>query len=80
MLRTAIAGALLCAALTAHAADYRAGEPATFGTYSKAYQDHAQLKRWRSLCRGGGRYQAMSEAYEARKPDPCNPMAKEWSR
>lgn len=43
-----------------------------FGTYSKAYLDRQQVKRWKELCKGGGRYQAMSEAYEAGKPDPCN--------
>lgn len=51
-----------------------------FGTYSKAYLDRQQLKKWKDLCKGGGRYQAMAEAYEARKPDPCNPKAREWQR
>lgn len=36
-------------------------------------------KRWRELCKGGGRYQAMGEAYEMGRPDPCN-GAKEWKK
>lgn len=51
-----------------------------FGTYSQAYLDRQQIKKWKILCKGGGRYQAMAEAYNAGKPDPCNPAAKEWVR
>ena len=43
-----------------------------FGTYTKAYEDKQDLKRWKKLCEGGGRYQAMAEAYDKHKPDPCN--------
>jgi hypothetical protein len=50
---------------------YLSNQPA-FGTYSQKYLDRQQAKRWKALCRGGGRYQAMSEAHEAGKPDPCN--------
>ena len=80
MLWTAFGALMVISLHFAQAADYRAGEPAIFGSYSKAYQDRAQLKRWRELCRGGGRYLAMAEAYDARKPDPCQPGAKEWRR
>lgn len=51
-----------------------------FGTYSQAHIDQQQSKKWKELCRGAGRYQAMREAYDAGKPDPCNPKAKEWTR
>lgn len=40
---------------------------ARFGTYSDAHL----RKRWANLCKGGGRYQAMAEAYELGRPDPC---------
>lgn len=50
---------------------YRPNQQPMFGTYSQAYLERAQAKRWRELCKGAGRYQAMSEAYEAGKPDPC---------
>jgi hypothetical protein len=55
----------------AYADDYRPNAQPMFGTYSQAYLDRQQAKRWKELCKGGGRYQAMSEAYEAGKPDPC---------
>lgn len=42
-----------------------------FGTYSKAYIDRQDAKRWAELCKGGGRYQAMAEAFEKGKPNPC---------
>jgi len=61
-------------------ADYHPGPNPVFGTYSKAYLDRHRLKQWKEQCKGAGRYQAMSEAYEAGKPDPCNPRAKEWIR
>jgi hypothetical protein len=63
---------LLASAGAAEASGYRPGENPSFGVYSRAYVDRQQAKRWRELCKGGGRYQAMSEAYEAGKPDPCN--------
>ncbi len=50
---------------------YQPSQQPMFGTYSRAYTERQQAKRWRELCKGGGRYQAMSEAYEAGKPDPC---------
>lgn len=53
--------------------------PTQFGTYSQAYLDRQQLKKWKEMCKGGARYQAMSEAYDVRKPDPCS-GAKEWRR
>lgn len=39
----------------------------TFGTYSTNYM----RRRWARLCKGGGRYQAMSEAYERGLANPC---------
>jgi len=62
---------LLASAGAAEASGYRPGEGPSFGTYTRAYVDRQQAKRWRDLCKGGGRYQAMSEAYEAGKPNPC---------
>jgi hypothetical protein len=38
-----------------------------FGTYSTNYMQ----RRWARLCKGGGRYQAMAEAYERGRPNPC---------
>jgi hypothetical protein len=46
-----------------------------FGTYS----DHYYQRRWARLCKGAGRYDAMREAYDLGKPDPCN-GAVEWRR
>jgi len=66
---------LLGSAWAAEASTYRPGEGPSFGAYSQAYVDRQQARRWRELCKGGGRYQAMSEAYEAGKPDPCNHIA-----
>lgn len=63
--------AVLLVLLATPAAAYQPGQAPMFGTYSKAYVDRQQAKRWRELCRGAGRYQAMSEAYAAGKPDPC---------
>jgi len=57
---------------------YMSNQQPMFGTYSQKYLDRQQAKRWKELCKGGGRYQAMSEAYEAGKPDPCS--AKELAR
>ena len=42
-----------------------------FGTYTQAYLDRKDAKRWKELCKGGGRYQAMAEAYDKGKPSPC---------
>jgi len=63
--------AILIVLLASSAHAYQPRQPAGFGTYSKAYTERAQARRWKDLCKGGGRYQAMSEAYEAGKPDPC---------
>ena len=35
--------------------------------------------RWKELCKGGGRYEAMGEAYDMGRPNPCS-GAKEWKR
>jgi hypothetical protein len=35
------------------------------------YGDEYYKRRWEKLCMGGGRYQAMAEAHELRKPNPC---------
>jgi hypothetical protein len=64
------AACLLVATCVQARADMFDGQP-VFGTFSKAYLDRQQLKKWKQLCKGGGRYQAMSEAYSAGKPDPC---------
>lgn len=62
---------LMATCTQARAADLITGQPA-FGTYTQRYLDRQQLRRWQELCRGGGRYQAMSEAYDLGKPNPCN--------
>jgi hypothetical protein len=63
--------ALILVATCIHArSDYRANQQPAFGTYSQAYLDRQQAKRWKALCKSGG-YQATSEAYSAGKPDPC---------
>lgn len=63
--------AVLLMLIASPAAAYQPGQQPMFGTYSKAHLDRQQVKRWRELCRGAGRYQAMSEAYAASKPNPC---------
>jgi hypothetical protein len=63
--------ALICS--QAQADIYRPNAQPMFGTYSQAYLDRRQAKRWKELCKSGGRYQAMSEAYSVGKPDPCKP-------
>jgi len=68
----ALSALILMATCTYARSDYRPNAQPMFGTYSQAYLDRQQTKRWKELCKGGGRYQAMSEAYEAGKPDPCN--------
>jgi len=68
----ALSALILMATCTHARSDYRPNAQPMFGTYSRAYLDSQQAKRWKELCKGGGRYQAMSEAYEAGKPDPCN--------
>lgn len=45
----------------------------SFGTYTPAYYQ----RRWKKLCKGGGRYEAMSEAYELGMRDPCQGMRME---
>ncbi len=44
-----------------------------------AYADHYYYRRWARLCKGAGRYDAMREAYDLGKPDPCS-AAYEWRR
>ncbi len=66
----ALAACLLMATCV-HARAYLSDQPSVFGTYSQAYKDRWQAKKWKRLCKGGGRYQAMGEAYEAGKPNPC---------
>ena len=41
--------------------------------------DAINAGRWREMCKGPARYDAMREAYELRMPDPCN-GAKKWVR
>lgn len=65
--------AFLLVLLATPAAAYQPGQQPMFGVYSKAYLERQQTAHWRELCRGAGRYQAMSEAYAAGKPDPCIP-------
>lgn len=82
-----VAGALLCLLAffsmpSARAADLRLPPEITigrsvdydygpqlgaFGTYSDAYL----RKRWQRMCRTAARYQAMAEAYEHGKHNPC---------
>jgi len=61
-----------CVLTCTQAQAYLSNQQPIFGTYSQKYLDKQQAKRWKLLCKGGGRYQAMSEAYQAGKPDPCN--------
>ena len=63
---------IICACvLTCTQAQAYINQQPTFGTFSQAYLDRQQAKRWKELCKGGGRYQAMIEAYSVSKPDPC---------
>lgn len=39
---------------------------------ARNYHEKWLKERWATLCKGGGRYQAMAEAYEMGRPDPCN--------
>ena len=52
--------------------------PTMFGTYNDAFMERRQAKKWKKMCEGSARYDAMSEAYVLRKPNPCDPTAKEW--
>jgi hypothetical protein len=63
--------ACILVSFQAQADIYRPNAQPMFGTYSQAYLDRRQAKRWKKLCKGGGRYQAMSEANSVGKPDPC---------
>lgn len=38
-----------------------------FGVYTPKYYE----RRWKKLCQGGGRYVAMAEAFDMKKPQPC---------
>lgn len=49
-----------------------------FGRPSRTV-DAINAGRWREMCKGAARYEAMREAYELRKPDPCN-GGKVWVR
>lgn len=42
-----------------------------FGTYSDAYMARKQWRLWKQMCKGSARYQAMWEAHDAGKPNPC---------
>lgn len=70
MLRVALAAFLVAAVFPAWGY-----WPAQFGTYTDKYYE----KKWKKLCKGAGRYDAMREAYERGKPDPCS-GAKTWVR
>lgn len=43
------------------------GDISRFGTYSQQYLE----RRWRRMCSGPARYDAMREAYERGLPQPC---------
>jgi hypothetical protein len=60
-----------CVQVSTQAQAYMPNQQPMFGTYSQFYLDRRQAKRWKELCKSGGRYQAMSEAYSVGKPDPC---------
>jgi hypothetical protein len=60
-----------CVLTCTQAQAYMPNQQPMFGTYSQSYLDRRQAKRWKELCKSGGRYQAMSEAYSVGKPDPC---------
>ncbi len=77
MPRVLIFAALLLIATCANARAYLSNQPEIFGSYSQAYKDRWQLKKWRAMCKTGARYQAMSEAYNVGKPDPCNAVVKQ---
>lgn len=42
-------------------------------------RDKLLKKHWKILCKGGGRYEAMAEAYDMGMPNPCD-GSKEWKR
>lgn len=79
-----LSGLFLSAALIAGALLIKPARAQEFGTFSDAYlakrAAKAQAAEWKELCKGAGRYAAMREAYEQRKPDPCNPKATRWVR
>jgi hypothetical protein len=41
--------------------------------------DAVNAGRWKQMCKGAARYDAMREAYELKRPDPCN-GGKKWVR
>lgn len=47
--------------------NYRPGEIDKFGRYSLKYYE----RRWNKMCQGAARYDAMREAYDMRRPNPC---------
>lgn len=78
MLTVRVLLVLLAMCTVSHAADLKFDDThhiGVFGTYSDAYLH----RRWVRMCRGPARYDAMREAYDMRKPDPCS-GAKEWRR
>jgi hypothetical protein len=64
---------IIIAALAAHAADKpvqqrpRDGAIGRFGVYSDQYMH----RRWARMCKGPARYDAMREANQEGKPNPC---------
>lgn len=62
---------LVLMATCTNARAYPSNQGPGFGVFSQAYLDRQKAKRWKLMCKGGGRYQAMSEARTAGKPDPC---------
>lgn len=59
--------AIWTVALAADRPVYRPGEIDKFGTYSLRYYE----KRWRAMCKGPARYDAMREASAMGRPQPC---------
>ena len=57
----------------------RAAVGADMKVRTSATVDAINYGRWKVMCKGPARYEAMREAYELRKPDPCN-GAKQWVR
>jgi hypothetical protein len=63
---------LICAIELGHSAelrirDYQRSRLDRFGQYGDAYYE----RRWFKMCKGPARYDAMREAYELGKKNPC---------
>lgn len=43
------------------------GEVSRFGVYG----DHYYFRRWKRMCKGSERYEAMREAFDLKKGNPC---------